>query len=95
MSRLINFKSQKPKFDPRVITHDEYNRVMRFINEGEIIGSFKRSSDELKSMLEEINYDKENHFNYTFMYYVQNSNEYGPDIRHVHIKELNKGISIL
>ncbi len=84
-----------PRFDSRVVTRNEFQNVLAFIRKKQVPNTSKKSSAENKQRLENISYQHNCHDSYTFMYEDKDDTEYGPDVRHIFIKELNSWISLL
>lgn len=94
MENLYSFRVVKPFADNRAITSYELSKVLKFVNNGDLIGSSKKSGTQLKEELYSIGYKEEKHFEYNYFYHWGNKS-YAPDARHVYIKELKKYISFL
>jgi hypothetical protein len=89
-----NFTKDPPFADNKSITSDELHRVLAFVQNGKLVGSYKNSVEELQTRLDEIGYNENCHSSYTFQYDWSNK-KYAPDCRHIFIKELNKYFTIL
>lgn len=93
--RVQEFKSKTPRFDDRVITRKAYNQVLEFVNNKVLYGTARLSRERVLQRLKGIGYIPEKHNKYTFMYEISSYKDFGPDIRHIYIKELNAWFSYL
>lgn len=89
---FYSFKENKYRFNNQVNTYEDYQNVVAFVTNGIIYGTRNKNANKVQEELTKIGYKKKNHFEYTFMYYLNENAFYGPDFRKIYIKELDRFI---
>lgn len=88
-----DFKTDPPRFDCKLVSREEYSNASDFVEYGRIPSTRKRSQERVLKQLAKIGYVAAKHHEYTFMY--PKDPGFGPDLRHIKIKELNAAIALL